>query len=107
LKYDSKTEREFAKNLEAGEIIVYAKLPSKFKIPTPAGYYNPDFAILFKKEKTIYFIAETKGSLKSMELKGKEKAKIEYAKRHFEKLSELTNSEIKYKVVKTFDDLEI
>ena len=107
LKYDSKIEKEFAKNLEAGEIIVYAKLPSKFKIPTPAGYYNPDFAILFKKEKTIYFIAETKGSLKSMELKGKEKAKIEYAKKHFEKLSKLTNSEIKYKVVKTFDDLNL
>ena len=107
LKYDSKIEKEFAKNLEAGEIIVYAKLPSKFKIPTPAGYYNPDFAILFKKEKTIYFIAETKGSLKSLELKGKEKAKIEYAKKHFEKLSKLTNSEIKYKVVKTFDDLNL
>jgi len=105
LKYDSKIEKEFAKNLEVCNIIVYAKLPSKFKIPTPAGYYNPDFAILFKKEKTIYFIAETKGSLKSMELKGKEKAKIEYAKKHFEKLSKLSKSEIKYKVVKTFDDI--
>ncbi len=107
LKYDSKIEKEFAKNLESGDIIVYAKLPSKFKIPTPAGYYNPDFAILFKKEKTIYFIAETKGSLKSMELKGKERAKIEYAKKHFEKLSKFTNSNIKYKVVKSFEDLDI
>ena len=107
LKYDSKIEKEFAKNLEIGNIIVYAKLPAKFKIPTPAGYYNPDFAILFKKEKTIYFIAETKGSLKSMELKGKERTKIEYAKKHFEKLSELTNSNIKYKVVKSFEDLDI
>jgi len=108
LKYDSQIEKAFAKDLENGDIVVYAKLPSKFKIPTPAGYYNPDFAILFKKEKTMYFIAETKGSLKSMELRGKEKAKIEYAKRHFEYLSNLQKDESKliYKVVKSIEDLD-
>jgi len=105
LKYDSKIEKAFAKNLEAGEVVVYAKLPNRFKIPTPAGYYNPDFAILFEKEKTIYFIAETKGSLKSMELKGKEKAKIDYAKKHFEYLSKLNKTEIKYSVVKSYEEL--
>ncbi|NPA63729.1 MAG: hypothetical protein GXO16_02020 [Epsilonproteobacteria bacterium] len=104
-KYDSKVEKAFAKHLEAGDVVVYAKLPARFKIPTPAGYYNPDFAILFEKEKTIYFVAETKGSLKSMELKGKEKAKIDYAKRHFEYLAQLTKSDIRYDVVRSFDDL--
>ncbi|WOE71130.1 DEAD/DEAH box helicase family protein [Hydrogenimonas thermophila] len=99
LKFDSKVEEVFAKNLDVSdEVVVFAKLPHKFKIPTPAGYYNPDFGILFKD--TIYFIAETKGSLKSMELKGKEKAKIEYAKKHFEMLKS-----VKYKVVTNFDDL--
>ncbi len=109
LKFDSRIEKAFARDLESGDIIVYAKLPSKFKIPTPAGYYNPDFAILFKKEKTIYFIAETKGSLKSMELRGKEKAKIEYAKKHFAYLSDLyanDDSKLIYKVVNSIDDLD-
>ncbi len=105
LKYDSNIEKQLAKSLECGEIIVYAKLPNKFKIPTPAGYYNPDFAILFEKEKTIYFIAETKGSLKSMELKGKEKAKIDYAKKHFEYLGKLNNENIKYDVITSYDEL--
>ena len=110
LKYDSQIEKAFAKDLENGNIVVYAKLPSKFKIPTPAGYYNPDFAILFKKEKAIYFIAETKGSLKSMELRGKEKAKIAYAKRHFAYLSTLNannREKLIYKVVKSIEDLDI
>ena len=99
LKYDSKIEKAFAKNLDVSdEVIVFAKFPHKFKIPTPAGFYNPDFGIMFKN--TIYFIAETKGSLKSMELKGKEKAKIEYAKKHFGTLKD-----VKYKVVTNFDEL--
>ncbi|BCD59335.1 MULTISPECIES: DEAD/DEAH box helicase family protein [unclassified Nitratiruptor] len=109
LKFDSQIEKAFAKDLEASDIIVYAKLPSKFKIPTPAGYYNPDFAILFKKQKTIFFIAETKGSLKSMELRGKEKAKIEYARKHFSYLSDRqtdNNSKLIYKVVNSIEDLD-
>ena len=99
LKFDSKIEKIFAKDLDTSdEVIVFAKLPHKFKIPTPAGYYNPDFGIVFKD--TIYLIAETKGSMKSMELKGKEKAKIEYAQKHFEMLRD-----IKYRVVTSFDEL--
>ncbi len=107
LKFDSMIEKKFAKDLESSDIIVYAKLPNKFKIPTPAGYYNPDFAIFFKKEKTIYFIAETKGSLKSMELRGREKAKIEYAKKHFSYLSNLhtNDNNLIYKVVNSVEEL--
>jgi len=99
LKYDSLIEKAFAKNLDiSDEVIVFAKLPAKFKIPTPAGFYNPDFGIKFKD--TIYLVAETKGSLKSFELKGKEKAKIEYAKKHFESLKG-----IKYKVVTNLNEI--
>ncbi len=99
LRCDSLIEKSFAKNLDSSdEVIVFAKFPSKFKIPTPAGYYNPDFGIKFKD--TVYLVAETKGSLKSMELKGKEKAKIEYAKRHFKSLKD-----VKYKVVTNIDEV--
>ena len=65
VKTDSKIERKFAQELESGEAIVYAKLPSGFKIPTPVGNYNPDWAIVFetKETKHVYFIAETKGSM--------------------------------------------
>lgn len=101
---DSKNEQKFAKELEAGEVAVYAKLPSGFKIPTPVGNYNPDWAIVFENNnyKYIYFIAETKGSMDSMELRDVEKAKIEFAKKHFESLSE---SNIKYDVVDNYNSL--
>jgi len=104
LKTDSKTERQFARDMEVGEILVYAKLPNDFKIPTPVGNYNPDWAIVFDTEqfKTIYFIAETKGSMDSLQLKEIEKRKINYAKKHFESLGHL---DIKYDVVSTYQDL--
>ncbi len=106
LKYDSKTEKIFAQNLESGgDVVVYAKLPQKFKIPTPVGFYTPDFAILFERGKTIYFIAETKGSLSSMELRKREKMKIDYAKKHFELLSKLNKTQIKFKVISSFEEL--
>ncbi|ECH9276662.1 restriction endonuclease subunit R, partial [Salmonella enterica subsp. enterica] len=87
---DSKIERAFAKELDTSkEVHIYAKLPRGFYIPTPVGDYNPDWAIVFKEGdvKHIYFIAETKGSLDSMELREVEKAKIECARRHFAKLN--------------------
>ena len=61
VKTDSKIERKFAQELDNGEAMVYAKLPSGFKIPTPVGNYNPDWAIVFetKETKHVYFIAET------------------------------------------------
>lgn len=101
---DSKNEREFAKKLEAGEVTVYAKLPNGFKIPTPVGNYNPDWAIVFDNEqfKYVYFIAETKGSMDSLELRDVEKAKIECAKKHF---SCISNNEVKYDVVDSYESL--
>lgn len=101
---DSKNEREFAKKLESGEVTVYAKLPNGFKIPTPVGNYNPDWAIVFDNStfKYIYFIAETKGSMDSLELRDAEKAKIECAKKHFKCIS---NDEVKYDVVDSYEKL--
>ena len=69
---DSKVEREFVQELDSSsEVVVYAKLPRGFLIPTPVGDYNPDWAISFKEGsvKHIYFVAETKGSMSSMELR--------------------------------------
>ncbi|MDY3800899.1 MAG: DEAD/DEAH box helicase family protein [Bacilli bacterium] len=101
---DSKNEREFAKKLESGQVTVYAKLPNGFKIPTPVGNYNPDWAIVFDNSqfKYVYFIAETKGSLNSLELRDVEKAKIECAKKHF---SCISNDDVKYDVVDSYDSL--
>ena len=101
---DSKNEREFAKKLESGEVTVYAKLPNGFKIPTPVGNYNPDWAIVFdnSKFKYIYFIAETKGSMNSLELREVEKAKIECARKHF---TCICNDEVKYDVIDSYDAL--
>lgn len=104
VKTDSEVERKFANDMENGEILVYAKLPSGFKIPTPVGNYNPDWAIVFDTTdvKYIYFIAETKGSMSTMDLKKTEELKIEYARKHFESLG---NKDIKYDVITTYDDL--
>ena len=101
---DSKNEINFAKKLETGEVTVYAKLPNGFKIPTPVGYYNPDWAIVFDNQtfKYVYFIAETKGSMNSMELREVEKSKIECARKHF---SCLSNNDVKYDVVDNYESL--
>lgn len=101
---DSNNEKKFAKKLETGEVTVYAKLPSGFKIPTPVGNYNPDWAIVFDNPtfKYIYFIAETKGSMDSMELREIEKAKIECARKHFACLGD---ENIKYDVVDSYQSL--
>lgn len=104
LKYDSNVEKDFANDLEAGEVYIYAKLPGGFKIPTPVGNYNPDWAIVFDTNnfKYVYFIAETKGSMESLVLRGKEEQKIDYAKKHFEALG---HSNIKYDVITSYKDL--
>jgi type III restriction enzyme len=81
---DSSVENQFAKDCETSENIeFYFKLPSKFKIPTPIGSYNPDWAVVFKGEKKVYFVAETKG--KNQELRSSEIQKIKCGKSHFEK----------------------
>ena len=88
---DSKGERQFAEDLDkAEEVCVYARLPRSFQIPTPVGKYAPDWAIAFYDGmgvKHIFFIAETKGSMDSMQLKGVEKAKIDCAKYLFNNIS--------------------
>ncbi len=105
---DSNVERTFANALEiASEVAVYAKLPRGFNIPTPVGNYAPDWAIAFNKGevKHIYFIAETKGSLDSMDLRKIEEAKIECAKKHFEALSKDCSEIVKYNAVTSYEDL--
>lgn len=99
---DSKIEREFAKALDTSEeVVVYAKLPRGFFIPTPVGEYNPDWAISFKEGtvKHIYFIAETKGSMSSMDLRAIEQSKIECARKFF---SKITSDQVKYDVVDSY-----
>ena len=102
---DSKGEREFASALDgATEVCVYAKLPRSFQIPTPVGNYAPDWAIAFNKGtvKHIFFVAETKGSMDSMELRGVEKAKISCARKLF---NDVSTSEVRYDAVASYEQL--
>ena len=102
---EQSVERKFVENLDkADEVAVYAKLPRGFYIPTPVGKYSPDWAIAFKegKIKYVYFIAETKGTNESMELKSMEQAKIKCAEKLFEKLS---NGEVHYGQVTDYKSL--
>ena len=103
---DSKGERKFAEDLDsANEVCVYARLPRTFKIPTPVGHYAPDWAIAFNDNmgvKHIFFVAETKGSLQSMDLKGAEKAKIACAKKLF---NELSTNKVRYHEVTDYQNM--
>ena len=103
--YDSINERTFAQDLDkSDEVAIYVKLPSGFFISTPVGKYNPDWAIAFYegKVKHIYFVAETKGSMSSMQLRTIEDAKIHCAREHFKSIS--TDDYI-YDVVDSYDSL--
>ena len=106
---DSKVEREFVKELDtSAEVVVYAKLPRGFLIPTPVDDYNPDWAISFKEGsvKHIYFVAETKGSMSSMELRAIEKTKIECAQKFFAEVNRKINPEhVQYSVVDSYGKL--
>ena len=87
--YDSDTERDFAKQLEDNESVkVYAKLPSWFKVPTPLGSYNPDWAVVIEDDgqNKLYFVVETKGSLDERNLRSGEMGKIRCGKKHFASL---------------------
>lgn len=98
-------ERKFAEDLDrADEVSVYAKLPRAFKIPTPVGDYAPDWAIAFKKGsvKHIFFIAETKGTLNSLDLRNIESAKISCAKKLF---NETSFSNVRYHEVDSYQSL--
>jgi len=102
---DSKGERKFAEQLDnADEVVVYAKLPKGFYIPTPVGNYSPDWAISFNRDKVkhVYFIAETKGSLDNLQLRKIESAKIECAAKLFESMSD---KNVRYGKVTRYEDL--
>lgn len=105
LIYDSTNERKFAENLDAKEnVAVYIKLPNGFYINTPVGKYNPDWAIAFEEGsvKHVYFVAETKGSMSSMDIRKVEKLKEYCAREHFKKISDNT---VKYDIVSNFEEL--
>ncbi len=106
---DSSIEQRFANELDTSdEVVVYAKLPRGFYIPTPIGDYNPDWAISFREGsvKHIYFVAETKGSMSSLQLRLIEEKKIACAKRFFADLNKTNNPEkVKYDVVTDFGKL--
>lgn len=108
---DSKVERSFVEKLDVSdEVVVYSKLPRGFFIPTPVGDYNPDWAIAFRDDitqiKHVYFVAETKGSMSTLQLKGVEQAKIECARKFFASLNDKAEHEgVKYDVVDSYDSL--
>lgn len=103
--YDSTNERTFATELDTNtNVAVYVKLPDGFYISTPVGHYNPDWAIAFYEGtvKHIYFVAETKGSMSSMQLRRIEESKIHCARKHFKAIS---NGEVVYDVVDSYKSL--
>jgi len=106
---DSKIERKFVQELDtSSEVAVYAKLPNGFSIPTPVGNYNPDWAITFKEGtvKHVYFVAETKGSMSSMDLRKIEETKIECARKFFDEINrKITPKNVKYDVINSFGKL--
>jgi type III restriction enzyme len=102
------TEGSFARELDvSSNVAVYTKLPRGFFIPTPVGNYNPDWAIAFVEGevKHVYFVAETKGSMSSMQLRKMEEVKIDCARKFFAELSKRDNSEVKYEVVTDYSTL--
>lgn len=106
--YDSATERDFADALEKDDdVVLYAKLPGWFKVPTPLGSYNPDWAVLVNKDGTrrLYFVVETKGSLFLDDLRSKEQAKIECGQAHFEALA-VGENPARYLVATSISDLQ-
>ena len=103
--YDSDIEKQFAQDAENDEdVLVYAKLPDRFKVDTPIGSYNPDWAIVLNTNEgeKLYFVAETKGTDNINDLKGSEKKKILCGRKHFE----VIDSGIKYETVKTLLSLK-
>ena len=103
--YDSTNEKDFATELDINrDVAVYVKLPDGFYISTPVGHYNPDWAIAFYKGsvKHIYFVAETKGSMNSMQLRLIEESKRHCAKEHFKAIS---NGEVVYDVIDSYKSL--
>lgn len=109
LAADSSVEKNFAKELDtSAEVVVYAKLPGGFAIPTPLGSYNPDWAIAFQegKVKHMYFVAETKGSLSGLSLRKIEEAKIACAQKFFVSVGRPgTQYHVTYRKVASYKEL--
>lgn len=87
IEYDSEVERQFARDLDNNENVrLFVKLPSWFKIDTPIGPYNPDWAFVTDRDEKLYFVRETKSTLDSEERRSKENQKIDCGRRHFESI---------------------
>lgn len=102
---EKSVERKFAEDMDLDDkVVVYAKLPRGFQIPTPVGNYAPDWAIAFQKGtvKHIYFVAETKGSMESLDLRPIEQAKITCAKKLF---NEISKDDVVYDQVDSYQNL--
>ena len=105
--YDSEPEARFAEDLEKNSAIkLYAKLPGWFKVPTPLGTYNPDWAVLVQtaEGERLYFVVETKAGLYLDDLRDKEKAKIACGRAHFKAL-EQGEKPARYKLARNVDDV--
>ena len=106
--YQSDTERTFAEQLERNEAIkVYAKLPGWFRVPTPLGPYNPDWAVLVEKDgaERLYFVVETKSSLFTDDLRDRESAKIRCGEAHFTALAEGTSDPARFVKATKLEDV--
>lgn len=105
--FDSGIESELTKKFEKmPQVKVYAKLPGWFKIDTPLGYYNPDWAVLFDLDDTekLFFVVESKGTMGYDFLRPAEQGKIECGKKHFKELSKKSGSDISLEHVSNVDD---
>ena len=105
--YESQTESRFASELEANSAVkVYAKLPGWFKVPTPLGSYNPDWAVLVDSDEgeRLYLVVETKGSVDSNDLRQTEESKIACGRAHFDALR-AADSSARYEVATSVDEL--
>jgi type III restriction enzyme len=105
---DSKVERDFVTELDTStEVAVYAKLPRGFFIPTPVGDYHPDWAIAFTEGSVrhLHFVAETKGSLSTLQLKAVEQAKVECARKFFDEVNKKFDGQVRYDIADSYSRL--
>lgn len=105
VEWESEPEKEFAKELDSrDEVKLFFKLPRWFKIPTPVGNYNPDWAIVTGEENKLYLIRETKSTLDKEKRRANENRKIKFGRRHFEAISSLTGDEVDFHDCVTLKD---
>lgn len=108
--YDSDTEKDFAERLDKDpDVKLFVKLPNWFKIETPLGYYNPDWALVIEKdnEEKLYFVVETKGTTDKEGLREKEEGKITCGKKHFEALNLNVELPVRYEVQSDYKKFKV